>query len=82
MRRLGHLYEAYGYSTQGFDIWLATDLREGASDRSPEEQGMQARKVSRDEWNAMLTDGRVKDAPSVAAYSLLLIDEASRSLPA
>jgi ADP-ribose diphosphatase len=77
LRRLGHLYEAYGYSNQGFDVWLATDLHEGTADRSPEEQGMQARKVRRDEWNTMLADGRVKDAPSVAAYGLLLLAEAS-----
>lgn len=57
LRRLGHLYEAYGYSNQGFDILLATDLREGTADRSPEEQGMQARKVSRRDWNTMLADG-------------------------
>jgi len=77
LRRLGHLYEAYGYSNQGFDILLATDLREGTADRSPEEQGMQARKVSRRDWNTMLADGRVKDAPSVAADGLLLLDEAA-----
>lgn len=79
LRRLGHLYEAYGYSDQGFDVWLATDLREGTADRLPEEQGMQARRVGRDEWKAMLADGRVKDAPSVAAYGLLLLDEATGS---
>jgi 8-oxo-dGTP pyrophosphatase MutT (NUDIX family) len=77
LRRLGHLYEAYGYSTQGFDVWLATDLRQGASDRSPEEQGMLARKVRRRDWNTMLAAGLVKDAPSVAAYGLLLLDEAA-----
>ncbi|GAB3934889.1 hypothetical protein GCM10027614_08710 [Micromonospora vulcania] len=27
---LGHLYEAYGYSTQGFDVYLATGLTEGS----------------------------------------------------
>lgn len=77
LRRLGHLYEAYGFSNQGFDVWLATGLREGPADRSPEEQGMHARKLDRDEWKAMIADGRVKDAPSVAAYGLLLLEEAS-----
>jgi ADP-ribose pyrophosphatase len=79
LRRLGHLYEAYGFSNQGFDVWLATGLREGPTDRSPEEQGMRTRKLDRGEWNAMIGDGRVKDAPSVAAYGLLLLEEASAS---
>jgi len=79
LRHLGHLYEAYGYSEQGFDVWLATDLRARSADRSPEERGMRASKLSRDDWNAMLVDGRVKDAPSLAAYGLLLLEEARGS---
>jgi len=82
LRRLGHLYEAYGFSNQGFDVWLATGLREGRADRSPEEQGMRARKLDRAEWNAMIAGGRVKDAPSVAAYGLLLLEEATGSCAA
>lgn len=38
---------------------------------------MRAHKTSRHDWNTMLADGRVKDAPSVAAYGLLLLDEAT-----
>ena len=79
LRRLGRLYPAYGYSNQGLDVWLATDLREGPPDRSPEEQGMQAFKVSRDEWQSMVAGGRVRDAASVAAYGLLLLAEAGAS---
>ena len=75
LRHLGHLYEAYGYSSQGFDVWLAEDLAPGAPEREPEEHGMRHRRVARDEWTAMLRDGRVKDAHSVAAYGLLLLDE-------
>ena len=77
LRPLGRLYQAYGYSNQGLDVWLATDLREGTPDRSPEEQGMHAFEVSRDEWHSMVADGRVRDAASVAAYGLLLLDEAA-----
>lgn len=76
LRLIGHLYQAYGYSTQGLRVWLATDLREGPAERSLEEQGMQARKLSREEWEATVADGRVKDAASVAAYGLLLLEEA------
>jgi 8-oxo-dGTP pyrophosphatase MutT (NUDIX family) len=78
LRHLGHLYEAYGYSTQGFDIWLATDLELTPVQRLSEEQDMQVRRLSRDEWEAMLRSGRVKDAASIAAYGLLLLDETER----
>ena len=27
LRHLGHLYEAYGFCSQGFDVYLATGLR-------------------------------------------------------
>lgn len=76
LRRLGRLYQAYGYSNQSVDVWLAGDLWEGSPERSPEEEGMQAFKVSRTEWHDMIAGGRVKDAASVAAYGLLLLDEA------
>ena len=36
--RLGHLYEAYGYSNQGFHVFLATGLREGNINRDREGQ--------------------------------------------
>jgi 8-oxo-dGTP pyrophosphatase MutT (NUDIX family) len=79
MRHLGHLYEAYGYSTQGFDVWLATDLVQGDARRESTEQDMRARQVPRAEWEAMVRDGVVKDAPSLAAYGLLLTCESSSS---
>jgi hypothetical protein len=36
---------------------------------------MRVRKVTRDDWEAMLRAGEVKDAPSIAAYGLLLLNE-------
>lgn len=74
LRHLGHLYEAYGYSTQGFDVWLATDLTLGEVRRTAEEQDMRTRRVADDEWVAMVRAGAVKDGPSLAAYGLLLLE--------
>src|SRR5918999_1793482 len=34
LEHLGHLYEAYGYSDQGFDVFLATHLTPGAPTHS------------------------------------------------
>ncbi len=73
LRHLGHLYEAYGYCTQGFDIWPPTNLVLGPPRRSPEEHD-RTRRVDDDEWVAMVRAGTVKDAPSLAAYSLLLLE--------
>jgi 8-oxo-dGTP pyrophosphatase MutT (NUDIX family) len=79
LKHLGHLFEAYGFSTQGFDVWLATDLERGEPNRQVDEQDTLSRKVSRTEWETMLQDGTIKDAPSTAAYGLLLVIERSHA---
>ncbi len=73
LRRIGHLYEAYGFSTQGFDVWLASGLEQVLVSREVEEQDMRVRRIAREEWEAMVRSGEIKDAPSVAAYGLLLL---------
>ena len=70
MTHLGHLYEAYGYSTQGFDVFLATDLAEGDPDREPTEQDMIHRAVTDAEITEMILSGQIVDAPSLAALTL------------
>jgi len=75
LEHLGHLFEAYGYSSQGFDVWLASNLAPGELNREPEEQDMLHRKFSRADWEKMLREGAIKDAASIAAYGLLLIHE-------
>ena len=70
MRHLGHLFEAYGYSTQGFDVYLATGLSEGLPDREVTEQDMVHRAFTDAEIDAMLRSGQIVDAPSLAALTL------------
>jgi 8-oxo-dGTP pyrophosphatase MutT (NUDIX family) len=77
MRHLGHLYGAYGYSTQGFHVFVATDLAEGPTRRSVEEADLQAAEVTTVEFTAMIQAGKIKDASTVAAYSLFLLDRAT-----
>jgi ADP-ribose pyrophosphatase len=74
MRRLGHLFEAYGYSNQGFDVYLATDLQPGTPKHSHEEQDMRVGEFSRAEVERMIRDGSIKDSPTIAAYALFLLD--------
>jgi len=70
MRHLGRLYAAYGYCGQSYDVYLATELTEGAPEREFTEQDMVHRWVPSDELRAMVRDGRFPDAHSVAALTL------------
>ena len=65
---------APGLSTQEFDVWLATGLTVGAPAREATEADMRHEFVTEAELRAMVRDGRFTDAPSLAAYSLLLLD--------
>ena len=73
LQHLGRLALAPGMSAQEFDVWLATDLTPGPADRELTEADMTTAFVSETELRAMVRDGRFADAPSLAAYSLLLV---------
>ncbi|MGY1741502.1 MULTISPECIES: NUDIX domain-containing protein [unclassified Blastococcus] len=75
LRHLGHLDLAPGLSTQEFDVWLATDLTAGPTAREATEVDMQHAFVPEDELRAMIRAGRFTDGPSLAAYSLLLLED-------
>jgi 8-oxo-dGTP pyrophosphatase MutT (NUDIX family) len=77
LRHLGHLYEAYGFCSQGFDVYLATALQTGALAREETEQDMDHRAVSEQELRRMIQIGEVVDGASLAAYGLLLIERES-----
>lgn len=74
LRHLGHLDLAPGLSTQEFDVWLATGLTPGPTAREATEADMRHALVPETELRAMVRDGRFTDGPSLAAYSLLLLD--------
>ena len=59
--------------TQRFDVWLATELVQGATDREVTESDMEAAFVPEDDLRQMIRDGRITDSPSLAAFSLLLL---------
>jgi 8-oxo-dGDP phosphatase len=75
---LGHLHCAYGMSSQGFDVFLATELTPGPPAREESEQDMRQRRVSRAEFEQLIRSGRVTDDSTLAAYALLLMREAGR----
>ena len=67
----GHLFLAYGYSAQGYHVFLATGLRPGRRALDHEEQDLVTRAFALAEVEAMLRDGTIKDATTVAALGLL-----------
>lgn len=71
LKPVGHLFEAYGFSNQGFHIYVATDLRVGEFRRDVEEQGMETAAFSLTELTDMIKRGAMKDAPTIAALGIL-----------
>ncbi len=73
--RLGYLHCAYGMSSQGFAVYLATELAAGPTAREHEEQDMRSRWFARDEFDDMILAGSITDDSTLAAYALLLLRE-------
>jgi 8-oxo-dGTP pyrophosphatase MutT (NUDIX family) len=67
---IGQLYASLGYCTQHFDIYLATDLTEGATNRELTEADMEHRFITETELRAMVRAGGFPDSHSVAALAL------------
>jgi 8-oxo-dGTP pyrophosphatase MutT (NUDIX family) len=71
LRHLGRLDNAVGMSSQGFDVFLATELEAGAAAPEPEEVGMRTRRVGRAAFEALVRDGAVTDSSSLSAWLLV-----------
>ena len=67
----GHLFECYGYSTQGYRVFLATGLQPGRPNREETEADMISQAFALADFEAMLRDGIIKDGTTVAAFGLL-----------
>jgi ADP-ribose pyrophosphatase len=78
MTYAGHLFQGYGYATQGYHVFLAEGLCRGAAEREHEEQDLVTRLFSLPEVVRMIQAGEIKDATTVAALGLLRIKGALR----
>lgn len=78
LTKLGHLFEAYGFSNQGFHVFLASGLTPGRTNRSLEEQDMLTASFSLNEIKELIAAGQIKDAPTVAALGLLALSQSSQ----
>ena len=70
MTLLGKLWIGYGVMNQLHHTYLAEGLTPGAPDRDPEEHDMTVHRVTVDEFESMLLDGRVMDNCTAAAWGL------------
>ena len=71
MEYVGHLFVAYGMSNQGCHIFCATELSQGKRRLENEEQDLIVKRVPTTDFEAMIRDGQIKDAASIAAWALL-----------
>lgn len=78
LRHLGHFHEAYGMSSQGFDVYLATGLTPGEPERDPTEQDMRHAFFPEAELLGLIARGKMVDACTLAAYALVQIDRSRR----
>ena len=67
---LGRMFAAYGYSSQSFDVFRATDLTPGPPRREVTEQDMVHRWFAEDDVRSMVATGVLADSHSVAALML------------
>ncbi len=74
---LGMLDVAPGMSSQRGRAFLATGITEGRHEREHEEQDMVSAWFGRAEVEAMMRDGRITDAQSLGAWTLLTLHEAA-----
>jgi ADP-ribose pyrophosphatase len=71
MIHAGEIFQGPGYCTQRGHIFLATDLVQGPTEREATELDMICRSVSVAELEAMICDGTVREAMTIAGFGLL-----------
>ncbi|MFF2409949.1 NUDIX domain-containing protein [Streptomyces sp. NPDC058092] len=81
MTYLGRLHVAYGYATQGCHVFLAEELTEGVPEREPGEADMRQRWADPAEWRDLIRSGRITDAATLAAHTLLTLHEETTTEP-
>ncbi|MGE0222679.1 MAG: NUDIX domain-containing protein [Acetobacteraceae bacterium] len=67
----GHLFQGYGYATQGYHIFLARGLTCIEATREQEEQDLVTSPFATAEVERMISSGEIKDATTVATFGLL-----------
>jgi 8-oxo-dGTP pyrophosphatase MutT (NUDIX family) len=69
----GEMFQGPGYCNQRGHVFLATDLTQGEADREVSEQDMICRGFELADFEAMIRDGTVREAMTIAAFGLLRV---------
>jgi 8-oxo-dGTP pyrophosphatase MutT (NUDIX family) len=77
LEHLGEIYIAWGYANQKTHAFLATGLTQAAGKRDVEEHDLAVRKMSLMQLKQLIRDNVIKDAQTMAAWSLYLSRTAS-----
>ena len=75
IKHLGFLHVAYGYSSQGCNIFLANDFSKGQQKLEDGEQGLEIERFSVEEFEEMIKSGEIRGASTVSAYGLLKVQQ-------
>ncbi|HEX5619022.1 MAG TPA: NUDIX hydrolase [Solirubrobacteraceae bacterium] len=70
IEHLGRLYFAYGITDQSFDVWRATGLEPGEQALEATEADLRVERFTVADFEAMIDDGRIRDAATVSAWHL------------
>jgi 8-oxo-dGTP pyrophosphatase MutT (NUDIX family) len=70
LRHLGSILYAPGFTDQEGDVWLATDLEPGPQALEDTEADLRFARVPIAEMEAMIADGRIRDAATIAGWHL------------
>ncbi len=73
MTPLGSIWIAYGFTRQKQHVFLATGLTQSEPDRDEEEHDLQVHRVPILEFEQIMLDGLIRDASTLAAWSLYLM---------
>jgi 8-oxo-dGTP pyrophosphatase MutT (NUDIX family) len=73
MKYVGEMFQGPGYCTQRGHVFLATDLRQGEPEREASEQDMISQSFTLAELEAMICDGTVREAMTIAAFGMLRV---------
>jgi 8-oxo-dGTP pyrophosphatase MutT (NUDIX family) len=71
IREVGHLFPLYGTVSQSYRIFLATDLKPGRRQLEHEEQDLITRGFPVSEVEALILNGTIQDAGTVASFGML-----------
>ncbi|HEX3574712.1 MAG TPA: NUDIX hydrolase [Rhodopila sp.] len=73
MLHAGEIFQGPGYCNQRGHIFLATDLTQGDHQREVSEQDMVCRDFDLAAFEAMIREGKVREAMTISAFGLLRV---------